>query len=124
MTSNACSNDRWAGIRPDARTMLQTRNYASGDVAGLLTGRGLPASEALKHRTELSKVWIPGVEILPRSLHQQSGRGYFSELVRMEEGTLKQIGLTPQQWSAAMMHRDAAKGFHIHPPHIPDGKSP
>ncbi|MEO7099849.1 MAG: hypothetical protein ABI162_10845 [Luteolibacter sp.] len=34
---------------------------------------------------------------------------------------MKEIGIIPQQWASALMHRDSAKGFHIHPPYIPDG---
>ena len=30
----------------------------------------------------------------------------------------------PTQWATALMFSDTAKGFHIHPPHIPDGVEP
>jgi dTDP-4-dehydrorhamnose 3,5-epimerase-like enzyme len=75
-------------------------------------------------REELDESWIPGVEILPRRVFQQKGRGYFSELTRLNEGVLDRIGLSPRQWASALMHRDSAKGFHIHPPHVPQGIDP
>jgi dTDP-4-dehydrorhamnose 3,5-epimerase-like enzyme len=62
--------------------------------------------------------------MFPRRVFQQKGRGHFGELTRLTEGTLDRIGLAPRQWASAMMHRDSAKGFHIHPPHIPAGTAP
>jgi hypothetical protein len=44
-----------------------------------------------------------------------------SGIVRRDEGILAQIGLWPKQWSAARMFAQTAKGFHVHPPSIPDG---
>lgn len=57
-----------------------------------------------------------------RRVFQQKARGYFSELTRTSEGTLQRIGLAPRQWASALMHRESAKGFHIHPPYIPEGE--
>ena len=71
-------------------------------------------------RTELKKAWIPGVEIFPRTIFPQRHRGSFGELARESEGVLGKIGLRPKQWSAARMFANSAKGFHIHPPNIPD----
>jgi dTDP-4-dehydrorhamnose 3,5-epimerase-like enzyme len=73
---------------------------------------------------ELGAAWIPGVEVFPRRVFQQKGRGYFAELTRLSEGVLERIGLCPQQWAAAMMHRESAKGFHLHPPYVPAGEDP
>jgi hypothetical protein len=64
------------------------------------------------------------VEIFPRRVFQQKGRGYFAELTRLSEAVLDRIGPRPRQWASALMHRDSAKGFHIHPPHVPDGITP
>jgi dTDP-4-dehydrorhamnose 3,5-epimerase-like enzyme len=64
------------------------------------------------------------VEIFPRRVFQQKGRGYFAELTRLSEGVLERIGLRPQQWASALMHRDSAKGFHLHPPFVPPGEDP
>ena len=52
-------------------------------------------------------------------MHQQPHRGFFGELAR--EGELP---FWPKQWATARMFGDSAKGFHIHPPHIPDGEEP
>ena len=40
----------------------------------------------------------------------------------MSEGILSEIGLWPQQWATARMFAGSAKGFHVHPPHIPAGE--
>ena len=42
----------------------------------------------------------------------------------MEDGRLAEIGMWPRQWATARMFTGTAKGFHIHPPHIPAGESP
>lgn len=118
------SNDPWSGLNPDARTRLETRDYSSGDLALRLAGSGVNASEAIAGREALADAWIPGVELFQRRVYQQKGRGYFGELTRLTEGTLDRIGLAPRQWASALMHRDSAKGFHIHPPHVPEGIEP
>lgn len=114
----------WQGIRPDARGGLDTRDYSVGNLAVRLAGSGVNASEAIVSRAALDEAWIPGVEIFPRRVFQQKGRGYFAELTRVSEGVLDRIGLAPRQWASALMHRESAKGFHIHPPHIPEGAVP
>lgn len=115
---------RWAGLRADAGELLETRNYSVGDLADRLGSVGVNASEAIAGRSSLAPTWIPGVEIFPRRVFQQKGRGYFAELTRTNEGVLDRIGLVPRQWASAMMHRESAKGFHIHPPFIPAGTQP
>jgi dTDP-4-dehydrorhamnose 3,5-epimerase-like enzyme len=114
----------WQGLRAEARESLDTRDYSIGNLAVRLGGAGVNASEAMAGRIDLVDAWIPGVEIFPRRVFQQKGRGYFAELTRVSEGVLDRIGLAPRQWASALMHRESAKGFHIHPPHIPDGESP
>jgi dTDP-4-dehydrorhamnose 3,5-epimerase-like enzyme len=118
------NNDPWRGLRQEAWESLDTRDYSVGDLAVRLGTVGVNASEALSGRNDLDRVWIPGVEIFSRRVFQQKGRGYFSELTRTSEGVLQRIGLAPRQWASALMHRDSAKGFHIHPPHIPAGENP
>lgn len=122
MTQN--ENQTWQGLRPEAQAALDTRDYSVGDLAERLGGSGVNASEAMAGRTNLIEAWIPGVEIFPRRVFQQNGRGYFAELTRVSEGVLDRIGLAPRQWASALMHRESAKGFHIHPPHIPEGERP
>jgi len=114
-------NDCWKGLKPAARARLETRDYTNDVLARRLATSGVGAGEAIQGREDLADVWIPGVEVFPRRVFQQKGRGYFSELTRLNEGVLDRIGLAPKQWASASMHRDSAKGFHIHPPHIPDG---
>lgn len=118
------NNERWKGLKAAARKRLETRDYTNDTVVRRLATCGLEAGGVMKAREELADVWIPGVEIFPRRVFQQKGRGYFSELTRLNEGVLDRIGLSPRQWASALMHRDSAKGFHIHPPYIPDGVEP
>ncbi|MDP3851548.1 MAG: hypothetical protein Q8Q59_13655 [Luteolibacter sp.] len=111
----------WKSLKTSARQRLETRDYSKDAPARRLATSGVGVSEAISGRDELADVWIPGVEIFPRRVFQQKGRGYFSELARLNEGVLERIGLAPKQWASALMHRDSAKGFHIHPPHLPEG---
>ncbi|MBC7980053.1 MAG: hypothetical protein H7Y36_05775 [Armatimonadetes bacterium] len=122
MSSN--QNDTWQGLKTAARGGLDTRDYSVGGLAGRLGGVGVNASEAMAGQSNLDEAWIPGVEIFSRRVFQQKGRGYFAELARPNEGVLGRIGLNPRQWASALMHRDSAKGFHIHPPFVPDGEDP
>jgi dTDP-4-dehydrorhamnose 3,5-epimerase-like enzyme len=69
--------------------------------------------------SEVIDPWIPGVEIFARKIYPQHHRGFFGEFVRRDEGVLARIGLWPKQWSAARMFAQTAKGFHVHPPNIP-----
>jgi dTDP-4-dehydrorhamnose 3,5-epimerase-like enzyme len=71
--------------------------------------------------SEVKDAWIPGVEIFARKIHPQRHRGCFGEFVRRDEGILARIGLWPKQWSAARMFAYTAKGFHVHPPSVPEG---
>src|SRR5262249_49824426 len=61
--------------------------------------------------------------IFGRKIHSQRHRGLFGEFVREEEGVLAEINLWPKQWATARMFAGTSKGFHIHPPQIPDGTS-
>jgi len=119
MESN--THDRWKGLNAAARERLETRDYSKAALAQRLATCGLGAGEAMAGREELAEAWIPGVELFPRQVFQQKGRGYFAELTRLNEGVLERIGLAPKQWASALMHRDSAKGFHIHPPFVPEG---
>jgi dTDP-4-dehydrorhamnose 3,5-epimerase-like enzyme len=74
--------------------------------------------------SEVKDPWIPGVEIFPRKIYPQHHRGFFGELVRRDEGILAQIGFWPKQWSAARMFANTAKGFHVHPPSVPEESVP
>jgi dTDP-4-dehydrorhamnose 3,5-epimerase-like enzyme len=93
----------WQGLTAEARKALVTRDYAPAQ----------PGDEP-----------IPGVEIFPRKIHHQRHRGVFGEFVRRDEGVLQRIGFWPSQWANARMFAQTAKGFHVHPPSIPDGTKP
>ena len=112
-------------IRPGAARHLETRDYHSADIALQATETGVEAGRLARLDAEgRAAIWIPGVEIFPRRIHPQRHRGFFGELGRRGEGVLGEIGLWPAQWSASTMFAGTAKGFHIHPPHIPEGEEP
>ena len=124
---NKREKDLWQGIDARAEKALGTRNYRLAVFAQELSERGVEASElaaADRKRNDIKEAWIPGLEIFSRKIHPQRHRGFFGEFVRRDEGILAQIGFWPKQWSAAHMFAQTAKGFHLHPPSIPDGTAP
>src|SRR6184192_3758393 len=115
----------WQGIVASARDDLNTRDYRTASFAEGLSQRGLEASElvaAYRNKRDVKEAWIPGVEIFARKIHAQRHRGLFAEFVRCDEGILARIGFWPKQWSAARMFANTAKGFHVHPPSVPENK--
>jgi dTDP-4-dehydrorhamnose 3,5-epimerase-like enzyme len=119
-------NQRWIGLRAEAQDQLEMRQYARAPLAERLRTIGVEAGEIVGGPSpELTEAWIPGVEIFARRVFQQRHRGYFAEFARQDDPTsrLHQIGMWPKQWATALMDAGTAKGFHIHPPHIPDGVS-
>jgi dTDP-4-dehydrorhamnose 3,5-epimerase-like enzyme len=120
-------NELWHGLREDARTRLNQRDYAQRSFAERLGRSGVLAGELLagdRSKAEIAGVWIPGVEFFGRKIFPQRHRGFFGEFARQSDGVLAKIGLWPRQWATATMFANTAKGFHIHPPHIPDGEEP
>jgi dTDP-4-dehydrorhamnose 3,5-epimerase-like enzyme len=116
----------WHGIDPAAQNVLASRDYRTASFAQELAQRGVNASELVaadKNQRDIKQVWIPGVEIFARKIHPQRHRGSFGEFVRRDEGILARIGLWPTQWSAARMFAHTAKGFHVHPPSVPEGSA-
>jgi dTDP-4-dehydrorhamnose 3,5-epimerase-like enzyme len=117
------SKDLWVGLSKTARRALVARDYSDQSLAERVAGGGVAAGELIKQdrkSKQIREFWIPGVEIFQRSIHRQRHRGLFGEFVRREEGLLAEIGLWPKQWAAARMFAHTAKGFHIHPPSIPE----
>jgi dTDP-4-dehydrorhamnose 3,5-epimerase-like enzyme len=113
----------WQGIDAGTRNALNTRDYRTASLAQEVSQRGVDASELIaadRNQREIKEAWIPGVEIFSRKIHPQRHRGLFGEFVRRDEGILAQIRLWPNQWSAARMFAGTAKGFHVHPPSIPE----
>lgn len=123
------TNDKelWQGLTAEAQKALITRDYAPQSFADRLAGAGIEAGKLVsvdRTAAENRKSWIPGVEIFPRQIHYQRHRGLFGEFARRDEGTLQRIGFWPRQWAAARMFAQTAKGFHVHPPSIPEGTKP
>jgi dTDP-4-dehydrorhamnose 3,5-epimerase-like enzyme len=108
----------WQGIQSDARNALSSRQYRTGSLAE----GGVQAGDLAADKDDpgIEEGWIPGVEIFAREIHAQRHRGCFGEFVRRDDGILARIGLWPSQWSAARMFAGTAKGFHVHPPNIPE----
>jgi len=120
------NNDRWRGLRDSAVKSVNTRNYVDRSLGDRLKTSGAGGAELVFNREVLESdgYWIPGVEVFPRTVFQQKGRGHFAELARTDSGVLRRIGLTPCQWSSASMQAGGLKGFHVHPPFVPDGREP
>lgn len=117
----------WQGITADAHKALVMRDYAPQSFAERLAGSGIEAGKlATADRTaaEVGEAWIPGVEIFSRTIHHQRHRGVFGEFIRRDEGLMEKIGFWPAQWANARMFAQTAKGFHVHPPSIPEGTKP
>jgi dTDP-4-dehydrorhamnose 3,5-epimerase-like enzyme len=117
----------WQGLTADAQKGLVMRDYAPQSLADRVARTGIEAGKlAAADRTtaENREIWIPGVEIFPRTIHFQRHRGVFGEFVRRDEGVLQRIGFWPSQWANARMFAQTAKGFHVHPPSIPEGTTP
>src|SRR5688572_22889308 len=118
-------SDLWKGLNPAARAALNQRDYSAKSLPERLATTGVEAGELIAaDRGALADAWIPGVELFARKIYPQRHRGYFGEFARQDDGLLAQIGLWPQQWATARMFTGTAKGFHIHPPFIPEGEAP
>jgi len=124
---NKNKSDGWHGLSAETQAALAVRDYGVRSLAERIAEVGVDAGQLMSaNRTDLevARAWIPGVEIFARTIHPQRHRGLFGEFARRDEGTLAQIGFWPQQWSAARMFAQTAKGFHIHPPSVPKNASP
>ena len=115
-------SDLWNGLQPAAHAALTQRDYSAKSLPERLASTGVEVGELIAaDRAKLGAAWIPGVEFIARRVFPQRHRGFFGEFARQEEGILAQIGFWPKQWATARMFAGTAKGFHIHPPHIPEG---
>ena len=120
-------DNRWRGVSADTRARLAGRDYSAHSFARQLTETGVEANKLVsadRAAAEVRAAWIPGVEIFARTIYPQRHRGSFGEFARRDEGALAKIGLWPAQWAAARMFAQTAKGFHIHPPRVPDDTQP
>lgn len=120
-------SDLWKGLNQAASARLSQRNYHVKSLAERIATSGVEVRELIAADlavAEIAAAWIPGVEFFARKVFPQRQRGFFSEFARRDEGLLAKIGLWPGQWATACMFAGTAKGFHIHPPHIPQGTEP
>lgn len=117
------SNDLWRGLGPIARQALATRDYNAGDLAAKLHSGRAEARELVGDALP-AELRIPGVEVFQRRIFQQRYRGCFGEFARQGQGVPGQIGFWPGQWATATMQAGTSKGFHIHPPSIPEDTTP
>jgi dTDP-4-dehydrorhamnose 3,5-epimerase-like enzyme len=118
--------DLWRGINDLARQQLTQRDYQAPGVEERIATTGLEGGQALAAEGALrdAGAWIPGLDIFHRVIHAQRQRGMFGEFAREGEGKLGAIGLWPRQWACARMFGCTSKGFHIHPPFVPEGEQP
>ncbi len=114
----------WHGLSAEGRAALTTRDYAKADLKQQVSEIGIEAGKLDRSAKGMSDVWIPGVEIFPRAIYPQRHRGSFGEFARRDEGIVRKIGFWPKQWAAARMFAQTAKGFHIHPPFVPNESKP
>lgn len=117
------TKDLWRGLGSVARAALQTRDYSDSSLAARLHQTGRVEAKELVNGIP-AEVTIPGVEVFHRRVFHQRYRGYFSEFARENEALLGKIGMWPKQWATARMYSGTSKGFHIHPPSIPDDTTP
>ena len=120
------TSSSWNFLRPEAREKLDQRDYSVSQLAERLRTKGIGAGELIRIADDDSvrnELFIPGIEIFPIKSFRQRYRGTFTELMRDNEGVFAKIGLRPRQWSAATMFGGSAKGFHIHPAYIPNGRT-
>lgn len=111
----------WRGLQPGVTSALITRDYRAPALSTQLAGVGVEAGQIVSaKRRSLAGVWIPGVEIFARTIHMQRHRGFFGEFARRDEGLLADLKFWPKQWATARMYANTAKGFHVHPPFIPE----
>ena len=111
----------WRGLQPGVTSALITRDYRAPALSTQLAGVGVEAGQIVSaKRRSLAGVWIPGVEIFPRTIHVQRHRGLFGEFARRDQGPLADLNFWPKQWATARMYANTAKGFHVHPPFIPE----
>ncbi|MGZ5002919.1 MAG: hypothetical protein ACXWFY_05590 [Chthoniobacterales bacterium] len=113
----------WRGLSEEGQAALATRNYEAGDLRRQISEIGIEAGK-LDRKARESDAWIPGVEVFSRKIYPQRHRGSFGEFARRDEGMVKKIGFWPKQWAAARMFAGTAKGFHVHPPFVPNESKP
>ena len=121
---NKSDRELWAGLSNEAQAALVTRDYSAAEFSRQVAEVGVEAGKLVfadRASAEVGAAWIPGVEVFARAIYPQRHRGSFGEFARRDEGLLAQIGLWPRQWASARMFALTAKGFHIHPPSIPEG---
>jgi len=126
MNKDPKDKNLWHGLTQAARRQLRERQYSKPSLIGQISTGGAPISEIMDSESALRKAgaWIPGIQLFRRQVYCQAHRGYFSEMGRENEGLFKSLGFWPKQWATARMFAGTAKGFHIHPPHIPKGSEP
>jgi dTDP-4-dehydrorhamnose 3,5-epimerase-like enzyme len=112
----------WKGLRPSAIAAVDQRDYSKPPLETRLATVGVEAREIAEK--DLGAAGIPGVVVFKRNIYAQPHRGFFGEFARSTDGALHQIQMWPRQWATARMFGGTAKGFHIHPPHIPEGYTP
>ena len=64
--------DIWRGLQATAKSALSARDYRAPALAKRLAGVGVEAGQIVSaNRRSLAAVWIPGVEVFPRTIYVQ-----------------------------------------------------
>ena len=125
---NKKPTDRWQALDPGVRE----RTWWSATTVRRSLGNASPRSgskpDSWRARIAPTRKWrrpgFPAWKFLRAPFIRNGIAESFGEFVRRDEGPLAKIGLWPQQWAAARMFAQTAKGFHIHPPSVPAETSP
>lgn len=117
-------NPLWRGLSESARQQVTVRDYSEPPSSPAKITDANHLAQLDRTDPAIAREWIPGVEIFQRKVFSQRFRGAFSELARQTTGPCAEIGFWPKQWAVARMYAGTAKGFHIHPPHLPADSDP
>ena len=110
----------------EAQAALATRDYRSRHFPASVGGSGPGSGQARLGRSESRPRCARRGFRAWKFSRARFIRSVIAARLASLRGAMKacsrQIGFWPAQWAAARMFAQTAKGFHIHPPSIPDGR--
>ena len=106
--------------RPSRSATTPPRSLAERVATTGVEAGDLAAAGAAK----LPEAWIPGVEIFRGASFPSATAASLASLRGGAMGGSPRSGFGRAQWATARMFAGTGKGFHIHPPHIPEGEEP
>jgi hypothetical protein len=112
-------SDLWQALKSGARDQLAQRDYSQTSLAQRLATTGVEAGELLGKRSDLAEAWIPGVEVFGRKIYRTASSRFLWRVCANGGGHAWGDRPVAAPVGDARMFANTAKGFHIHPPHIP-----